>query len=119
MNEVAEREQTLKQAGDAVVTDLCALAEELQVMPRERFDGEAVANKLWEIASNLEGREHDPEATIGAIRLAMESGANEYSKHGVIAQLLERAAPTPPGDTESVAEFVAAVQDQNGRFEVA
>lgn len=56
------------------------------------------------------------QATIGAIRLAVEASAEGKALRKVLTAILERAPETPAGDTASVALLIDAVRAANGEF---
>jgi hypothetical protein len=61
---------TLRQTTITAIADLCALAERLQVTPREQFDGDHVADQIWAITATLEvDEETDDDNTGGPVLL--------------------------------------------------
>lgn len=100
---------TAWKAIDRATTALCELAEELQITPRERLDGDLIAGQLWAISQALEGgrdrgdeddTRSDPEAIISALRLAMFGSDNDHTRVEITKSLLLCAPDTADEDTE-------------------
>ena len=114
---------TAWQTADKAIADLCTLAEELQITPREKFDGEDVAAKLWAVAHTLERdpeAEHiDPESVISALRLAEVATEDADKFRRVVGVILTAAPPTPDEDTGGVRLLVDLQAAGELTFEVA
>lgn len=107
-------------AMNEAVATLCELAEELQIMPREKFDGETLAERVWGAARGLENAQDkgseedervDPETVIAALRLAMFGSEDDNTRVRVANYLLAYAPDTPADDTTGPALLCNLLRD--------
>lgn len=111
---------TLRQTTIKAIADLCDLAERLQITPREQFDGDAVAEKIWAVTATLEVDEaSDPEDVISALRLA-EVGTSDAERFQKVAHELLTCAPeTDDENTGGPALLLRLHRDGVLKFEIA
>lgn len=74
--------------------------------------------RRWPAADGIVGRGVREASLSGAIKLALEAGADDRSQLAVIRAIVSAVPDPPEGDVASVRRFLAAVRASKAEFHV-